>query len=69
MMYICNVDEKSILKGNEFSNKVEIQAQQENADIVIVSAAVESQIAEFKKEESERKVKVDERSNISIRQN
>ena len=51
MMYICNVDEKSILKGNEFSNKVEIQAQQENADIVIVSAAIESQIAEFKNEE------------------
>ena len=47
MLYICNVDEKSILKGNKFSDAVKEKAATENNDIVIVSAAIESQIAEF----------------------
>ena len=48
MLYICNVDEKSILKGNYFSQLVKSRAIKENRDMVIVSAAIESQIAEFK---------------------
>ena len=50
MLYICNVDEKSILKGNKFSEAVKEKAASENNDIVIVSAAIESQIAEFESE-------------------
>ena len=51
MLYICNVDENSILKGNKFSDLVKEKALSENNDIVIVSAAIESQIAEFESEE------------------
>ena len=51
MLYICNVDEKSILKGNNFSNLVKEKATSENNNSVIVSAAIESQIAEFESEE------------------
>ena len=51
MLYICNVDEKSILDGNKFSKLVKEKAISENNDIVIVSAAIESQIAEFESEE------------------
>tara|TARA_B110000116_G_scaffold269613_1_gene285924 strand:- start:111 stop:1211 length:1101 start_codon:yes stop_codon:yes gene_type:complete len=51
MLYICNVDENSILKGNNFSELVKEKATSENNDIVIVSAAIESQIAEFESEE------------------
>ena len=47
MLYICNVDEGSVLKGNNFSELVKQKANSENNDIVIVSAAIESQIAEF----------------------
>ena len=47
MLYICNVDENSILKGNKFSELVKEKAISENNDVVIVSAAIESQIAEF----------------------
>ena len=47
MLYICNVDENSILGGNNFSNLVKEKATSENNNIVIVSAAIESQIAEF----------------------
>ena len=55
MLYICNVDEDSILKGNKFSELVKKKATSENNNIVIVSAAIESQIAEFesKKEKLE----------------
>ena len=47
ILYICNVDEKSILKGNNFSKLVTERAKKECNDVVIVSAAIESQIAEF----------------------
>ena len=50
MLYICNVDENSILKGNKFSDLVKEKADTENNNIVIVSAAIESQIAEFDSE-------------------
>ena len=50
MLYICNVDEDSILKGNKFSELVKEKANSENNDTVIVSAAIESQIAEFDNE-------------------
>ena len=50
MLYICNVDEKSLEKGNNFSNSVKERANKELNEIVIVSAAIESQIAEFKSE-------------------
>ena len=51
MLYICNVDENSILNGNKFSELVKEKANSENNDIVIVSAAIESQIAEFESKE------------------
>ena len=47
MLYICNVDEDSILEGNNFSNLVKEKAIAEGNSSVIVSAAIESQIAEF----------------------
>lgn len=50
MLYICNVDEDSILKGNDFSEKVKERAINDGDDVVIVSAAIESQIAEFENE-------------------
>ena len=50
MLYICNVDEKSLENGNNFSNSVKERANKELNEIVIVSAAIESQIAEFKSE-------------------
>ena len=51
MLYICNVDEKSIIKGNNFSEIVKNRALKEKNDVVIVSAAIESQIAEFENNE------------------
>ena len=47
MLYICNVDNKSAVSGNHFSNQVKEKAKKELGKTVIVSAATESQIAEY----------------------
>ncbi len=49
-LYICNVDEKSVVKGSSFSNSVKERADKESDDVVLVSAAIESQIAELENE-------------------
>ena len=49
-LYICNVDEKSVAKGNGFYNLVKERADKESDDVVLVSAAIESQIAELENE-------------------
>jgi len=51
MLYICNVDENSVQNGNELSKKVEEYAIKYNHNSVIVSAAIESQIAELENNE------------------
>ena len=47
MLYICNVDEESVQNGNEMSKKVFNYANQKNHNAVIISASIESQIAEL----------------------
>jgi len=56
MLYICNVDEKSVVNGNHFSNQVKEKAREELNKTVIVSAAIESQIAEFHNENDQIKL-------------
>ncbi|MDC0232536.1 redox-regulated ATPase YchF [Pelagibacteraceae bacterium] len=51
MLYICNVDENSVQNGNEFSKKVDEYAMKYNHNSVIVSASIESQIAELENNE------------------
>ena len=46
-LYTCNVDEKSVLQGNDLSKMVERKAKKNKQDCVIVSASIESQISEF----------------------
>ncbi len=47
MLYICNVDEQSVQNGNEMSKRVSDYAIKKNHNTVIVSASIESQIAEL----------------------
>ncbi len=51
VLYVCNVDEDSAANGNEFSAKVFEKAKQENASAVIISAAIESEVAQLDTEE------------------
>lgn len=47
VLYVCNVDEGSAVKGNKYVEKVRECVSNENADILIVAAKIESEIAEF----------------------
>jgi len=45
VLYVCNVDEGAAADGNEFSARVFAKAEAEGAKAVVVSAAIEAEIA------------------------
>lgn len=45
VIYVCNVDEKSVLTGNTYSAQIQAIAKQEQAECLLISAAIESEIA------------------------
>ena len=45
VLYVCNVEESSAADGNEFSARVFAKAEAEGAKAVVVSAAIEAEIA------------------------
>ena len=47
VLFVCNVDEESSADGNEFSAKVFEMAKAEGAVAVVISAAIESEIAQL----------------------
>ena len=47
VLYVCNVDEGSAATGNAFSALVETRARAEGARVVVVSAAIESEVAQL----------------------
>jgi GTP-binding protein YchF len=51
VLYVCNVDEVSADRGNEFSAEVFSRARAEGAEAVVVSAKIESEIALLSPEE------------------
>ncbi|MBC2777449.1 redox-regulated ATPase YchF [Parasphingopyxis marina] len=44
VLYVCNVDEGSAAEGNAFSARVFEKAKAENAEAVVISAAIEAEI-------------------------
>jgi len=51
ILYICNVDEDSASEGNDFARAVEEMAAKNDAGCVVISAAVEAEIAQLDSEE------------------
>ena len=51
VIYAANVDEASLLTGNEHVEKLKASVQDEGAQVIIVCAAIESQIAELTDED------------------
>ncbi|KFL31976.1 GTP-binding protein [Devosia riboflavina] len=47
VLYVCNVDEGSAEKGNAMSDKVAEYAKANDAGVVIISAEIESQLAQL----------------------
>ncbi|MCL6259074.1 redox-regulated ATPase YchF [Aquiflexum sp. TKW24L] len=47
VLYVANVDEKSLLTGNKYVDQLREIVKEEHADVIILCAAIESQIAEL----------------------
>ncbi|BAG83533.1 redox-regulated ATPase YchF [Candidatus Azobacteroides pseudotrichonymphae] len=48
ILYVCNVDESAAALGNKYTRKINEILQKEGAELLIVAAKVESEIAEIK---------------------
>ena len=59
VMYICNVDEASAATGNDYVKKVREAVKDENAEILVIAAKIESDIAELESYE-ERQMFIEE---------
>ncbi len=47
VLYVCNVDEASAITGNKYVDEVRALVAQEDAEILVVAAKIESEIAEL----------------------
>ena len=47
VMYVCNVDDASVVNGNAYVDAVREAVKEENAEILVISARTESEIAEM----------------------
>jgi ribosome-binding ATPase YchF (GTP1/OBG family) len=51
VLYVCNVDEGSAASGNDHARRVEARAAAEGAGSVVISAKIESELAELPADE------------------
>lgn len=51
VLYVCNVDEKSAVSGNAYVQKLMESVKEENADVLVIAAAMEAEISELESEE------------------
>ena len=47
VMYVCNVDEKSAVSGNKYVDMVKEALKEEEAEILVIAAGLEAEIAEL----------------------
>ena len=51
ILYVCNVDENSVISGNNHTERFLELVKDENAEVILVCAGVEAEIVEFDSEE------------------
>ncbi len=47
VLYVCNVDEASVKDGNQYVDAVKEAVKDENAEVIVLGAAIESDISEL----------------------
>ncbi|MCB8963822.1 MAG: redox-regulated ATPase YchF [Bacteroidales bacterium] len=47
VLYVCNVDEASVVKGNKYVDQLKASISDENAEILVIAAKTEAEIAEL----------------------
>ncbi len=45
IIYVCNVGEEEVLEGNDHTKKIAALAKEEQAEVLLISASIESEIA------------------------
>ena len=51
ILYVCNVDENSVLTGNEHTQRFLEAVKHENAEVIFICAGIEAEIAELESKE------------------
>lgn len=51
VIYVANVEEEAVISGNAYVEALKEAVKDEDADVVVISAAIEAQIAELDEEE------------------
>lgn len=51
ILYVCNVDENSAKDGNELSKQLAEHVKDENAEVILISAAIEAEIIQLDTDE------------------
>ena len=51
IFYVCNLDEPSLAKGNEYTRQVENLAKQSKSPVIFICGKVEEELAALSKEE------------------
>ena len=59
VMYVCNVDEKSVITGNAYVERVRQAVKDEQAEVLVIAAAIEADIAQMESYD-DRKVFLDD---------
>ena len=54
ILYVCNVDEESVHDGNEHTKRFKEAVKDEEAEIILISAGIEAEIAELEDPEERR---------------
>ena len=47
VLYVCNVDEASVVSGNKYVDALKESVKTENAEVLLIDAAIESEIAKL----------------------
>lgn len=47
VLYVCNVDEASVVNGNAYVDRVKDAVKDENAEVLVISAQIESEISQL----------------------
>jgi GTP-binding protein YchF len=53
VMFVCNVDDTSAVKGNGYVDRVKEHLKDRNAEILVIAARMEEEIADFDNEEDQ----------------
>jgi len=47
VLYVCNVDEKSVVAGNKYVDEVKALVKDEKAEVLVIAAAIEAEITQL----------------------